>query len=47
MTSIPGFVAENPRTVFRGVGSAQLTLPADWEAREYARATWRSLERQL
>jgi MtrB/PioB family decaheme-associated outer membrane protein len=29
---IPGFVAENPRTVFRGVGSTDLTLPADWEA---------------
>lgn len=28
---IPSFVAENPRTVFRGVGSTQLTLPADWE----------------
>jgi MtrB/PioB family decaheme-associated outer membrane protein len=28
---IPGFVAENARTVFRGVGSTQLTLPADWE----------------
>jgi MtrB/PioB family decaheme-associated outer membrane protein len=28
---IPGFVAENPRTVFRGVGSTDLTLPADWE----------------
>ncbi|MFO8004817.1 MtrB/PioB family decaheme-associated outer membrane protein [Thioalkalivibrio sp.] len=28
---IPGFVAENARTPFRGVGSTQLTLPADWE----------------
>lgn len=28
---IPGFVVENPRTVFRGVGSNDLTLPADWE----------------
>jgi MtrB/PioB family decaheme-associated outer membrane protein len=28
---IPGFVAENPRTVFRGVSSTDLTLPADWE----------------
>lgn len=28
---IPGFVAENPRTVFRGLGSTDLTLPADWE----------------
>jgi MtrB/PioB family decaheme-associated outer membrane protein len=28
---IPGFVAENPRTVFRGVGSTNLTLPTDWE----------------
>lgn len=28
---IPGFVAEDPRTVFRGVGSTRLTLPDDWE----------------
>lgn len=28
---IPGFVAENARTVFRGVGSTRLTLPDDWE----------------
>jgi len=28
---IPGFVAESPQTVFRGVGSPALTLPADWE----------------
>jgi MtrB/PioB family decaheme-associated outer membrane protein len=28
--SIPGFVAESPRTVFQGLGSNTLTLPEDW-----------------
>lgn len=29
-TSIPGFVAEGPQTVFQGLGSSTLTLPEGW-----------------